>query len=128
MDTNCESEGREYPFVYGDYKNADGQEQNVIYPYVKAYEEYLKGENVSSAEATLISYEQLTQLGCDPENYSCSEENSWVYTTTYWSGSACGVNRVCYVFSNGRFGNDGIYDSDYGLGVRPVVNISASEL
>ena len=26
-------------FVYGDYKNAEGQQQNVIYPYVKAQKE-----------------------------------------------------------------------------------------
>jgi type IV pilus assembly protein PilA len=129
VDTNYESEGREYPFVYGDYKNVDGQEQNVIYPYVKAYEEYLKSENVSSAEATLISYEQLTQLGCNPENNSCSEENSWVYTTSYWSGTAYNNEYVWQIDSGGYFYNSiSYYGDNFRIGVRPVVNISVSEL
>ena len=74
---------------------------------------------------SLISYEQLTELGCDGEKKMCSEKNSWVYTTSYWTGSAYD-EFVWIVYPNGFIVD--AYDCVPGYGVRPVVNISESEI
>ena len=56
----------------------------------------------------------------------CSEENNWVYTTSYWSGSAYDF-AVWSVGTDGGFYVDYCDTNDY-YGVRPVVNISVSEI
>ena len=121
----------EYPsYVYNE--NAD-----IIYPYVKEYERILKEElNVKSAQATLISYEQLVELGCDPIKHTCVNyvgnvvlENSapsWVYSTSYWTGTAFDFELVWRVDLYDFF--EDYYDIDYIVGVRPVVTISTSEI
>lgn len=128
VDANYASEGRNYPFVYGDYKDTNGNYQNKIYPYIKSYEEYLIKEGVASASATLISYEQLIDLGCDEDGYSCySSQYDWTHATSYWTGSAYDGSGVWDVYSDGGFQYHD-YDLDYIFGVRPVVNISVSEI
>ena len=118
-------------YIYN--KNAD-----IIYPYVSEYERILREElNVKSAKATLIRYQQLAELGCDLEKQTCGPDNgygalekpapSWVYSTTYWTGSVVFNDLMIYI------------DAGYGIyfsyaeeneiaGVRPVVTISASEI
>ena len=127
VDANYASEGRNYPFIYGDYKDTNGNQQNIIYPYIKSYEEYLIKEGVTSTSATLISYEQLIDLGCAGDNQDCtSSQYDWTYSTSYWTGSDRFIS-VWEVNSNGNFNyDDYIRDRDYG--VRPVVNISVNEL
>ena len=126
IDTNYLNEGRSYPFVYGDYKDTNGKQQNLLYPYLKAYEEYLISEGVNSAKATLISYEQANDLKVNKGN------PNWLYTTSYWTGSVY-FRDGYYMWYVSGYGN--IYEvsySSYGhdasLGVRPVVNISVNEI
>ena len=125
-------EGTETPnFVYNENSN--------LYQYVNEYQRILNEDlNVRSARATLISVDQLENLGCDSYNGTCitnTDEGgnatpSWVYSTSYWSGNAINavvISGVIFVSSNGSFSissND--YDSE--LGVRPVVTISTSEI
>ena len=122
----------EYP-VYVYSENAD-----VIYTYITKYERILKEDlKVNSAEATLISYEQLEELGCDYEKITCGPDKSygalenpapeWVYSTTYWTGSSYDDDLLYRVNFDGSFTTD-VYDYEYELGVRPVVTISASEI
>ena len=108
-----------YYYVYDENSN--------LYEYVENYETYLKQNGVDSAKATLISRTQLKKLGCTDENGgSCkSSQYSWVYNTSYWSGTTNGF--MWYVHGNGSFLNTS-YSSDYAYGVRPVVNISVDEL
>lgn len=108
-----------YNYIYDSNSN--------LYQYVSAYETYLKNIlGVSSARATLISYEQLENLNCSGNNYSCSNAPDWVYSTTYFTGSIKDLNYVWSVYSNADF--DGRYDYGnnytYG-GVRPVITVSA---
>ena len=131
------SYGTSYPaWVYTD-KDGNVDENNNIYTNVENYEKYLKENGVESAEGTLISYEQLVSLGCDESTNACASEvmgestngtaPEWVYYTSYWSGAANVNNYVLCVYSYGRFvGNT---YSNFGVfGVRPVVNIMASEI
>ena len=131
------SYGTSYPaWVYTD-KDGNINENNSIYEHVEYYEKYLKENGVESAEGTLISYEQLVSLGCDASTNACASEVAgestngtaleWVYYTSYWSGSAGDVNFVWYVNSSGYFDNYH-YADDFEFGVRPVINILASEI
>ena len=109
--------GTSYPaYVYNE--NAD-----VIYPYVSAYETYLKDNGVESARATLISYEQVNDLKINKGN------PSWLYSTSYWTGSADNVSDVWNVQSQGYANPSYVDGSDSVLcGVRPVITISTSEI
>ena len=120
----------EYPaYIY--------DENSALYPYVTEYERILKDElKVKSAQATLISYEQLEELGCigygretcGPANWKSEAlENpapEWVYSTSYYTGTVSGTWEVWSVTSQGSF-------IEYGgakVGVRPVVTISTAEI
>ena len=121
----------DYPiWVYNE--NAD-----IIYPYVTEYERILKEEfKVSSAQTSLINYEQIVGLGCDSEIRTCGPDRGagalenpapeWVYATSYWTGFAYGTEMMHVVNSGGTFGN-APHDNTH-LGIRPVVTISTSEI
>ena len=94
-----------------------------LYSYVENYKAYLNTLGVTPTEARLITYEELTALGCSGS--SCKNAPSWVYATTYWSGSACNIGSVWYVISSGYFGS-GRYNDDGYYSVRPVITISKS--
>ena len=96
---------------------------STIYTYVEDYSTYLGTLGVIPSEARLITYEELVSLGCSAENNSCSSAPSWIYKTSYWSGSADSSSNVIDVFLNGYFGSAN-YDYYLGLGVRPVIVIS----
>ena len=109
-----------YPeYVYNESSN--------LYQYVSAYETYLKENGVESASATLISYEQLDYLQCSGDDYSCSDAPEWVYSTTYWTGSAYDTDFVWDVSSRGGFNGGDYVDYTY-CGVRPVITISTSDI
>ena len=122
-----------------DFRYAYNENADIIYPYVSEYERILKEElKVKSAKATLISYEQLKDLGCNELKGTCGPDMGWgagalenpapewVYSTSYWTGSVNG--EVFYLYSSGEFGGtcDPSWDGDYG--VRPVVIISTTEI
>ena len=96
---------------------------STLYGYVENYKTYLSTLGVTPNEVRLITYEELTALGCSDS--SCTSAPSWVYTTSYWSGSANNINYVCYVSCDGNF-RSSIYSNDSHFGVRPVITISKS--
>ena len=85
------------------------------------------GLNASDIRGDAITYTELETLECDgSSDYTCSGSTySWVYTTSYWSGSAYDSNYVWDVNSNGDFDANGYYNGYY-FGVRPVVILSES--
>ena len=103
-------------------------ENSSLYQYVSAYETYLKENGVGSASATLISYEQLDYLQCSGDDNLCSDAPTWVYSTSYWTGSAYSADLVWTVTSHGTFGGGGYDNFDNDCGVRPVITISTSEI
>ena len=101
---------------------------STLYSYVENYKTYLSTLGVTPTEARLITKDELTsdEIGCSDTNYTCKRSAyPWIYSTSYWSGSAFNASNVWIVFSNGDF-----YDIDYSngrsFGVRPVIIISKS--
>ena len=107
-----------------------------LYAHTQDYKTYLKNTlGKTSVDARLITYEELTSLGCklDGSSGNCYNAPSWVHSTNYWSGTAYHVKWVYFVTSyvgtgpaNG-FG-PGYFDYSLFLGLRPVITISKSEL
>ena len=94
--------------------------------YVNDYSVYLEGLGANIEEARLITKEELEELGCSSDDWSCGAAPSWVYSTSYWSGSAYSSDGMWIVDNYEYFGVNG-YLSGYGFGVRPVIIISESE-
>ena len=103
---------------------------SLLYAPVQNYKTYLKNTlGKTSVDARLITYEEITGLGCDGDGglgFSCNSAPSWVYSTNYWSASA-NDSTVWNVASNGNFAG-GSFDSSGNCGLRPVITISKSEL
>ena len=106
---------------YSDYSGS------IVEGYVNSYNSYLITQGVTPIEARLITKDELIGLGCIEDDYSCSEAPSWVYATSYWSGSAFSTSDVWIVDSYDNFGENLYYD-DYFFGVRPVIIISRDYL
>ena len=107
-----------YPYVYDNNSN--------IKQYVDTYVTYLNTQGVN-VSGRLIKQEELVALGCNASTHYCdsNEEHggtapSWVYQTSYWSGSAFDYSNVWLVASRGTFISSSCY-SDYLYGVRPVI-------
>ena len=99
---------------------------SIVEEYVNNYKTYLINMGVDISSARLITKAELEKLGCNEDDYSCSNAPSWIYSTSYWLGSAIGTADVWSVRSSAYF-DTYYYDTDYGLGVRPVIEISESE-
>ena len=105
---------------YSDYSGS------LIETYVNDYAVKLESMGVNIESARLITKEELIGLGCNDSEYTCTGTDfPWIYSTSYWSGSARYANYVWDVDSNGYFGYDN-YGSDNEVGVRPVIIISKS--
>ena len=97
---------------------------STLYSYVENYKTYLSTLGVTPTEARLITYEELISLGCSVSN--CTKAPSWVYATSYWSGSANSSSGVWYVNSDGYFYFIIFYTDNNNRGCRPVITISRS--
>ena len=101
---------------------------SIVEGYVNNYKTILESDyGVDVVEARLIYYDELTDsetFAC-PEYDYCSDKYPWIYSTSYWSGSAINTVNVWSVISNGYF-YYGYYGRDDCFGVRPVIIISKS--
>ena len=115
-----------YPaWVYTNAKES-GTYKASIAEYVDNYVTYLTQQGVS-VTGRLIKQEELVTLGCNASTYYCDSTGShggtapsWVYQTSYWTGSALSGNDVWGVGSFGAF----VYSDYYSVGpfgVRPVI-------
>ena len=105
---------------YSDYSGS------IVEGYVNNYNSYLITQGDTPIEARLITKDELIGLGCSEDGWICSEAPSWVYATSYWSGSADDTDFVWGVYSSASFGSS-TYNFDDYFGVRPVISISRSE-
>ena len=94
---------------------------SILYSYVENYKTYLSTLGVTPTEARLITKEELEGLGCS--NKSCKTAPSWVYTTSYWTGTAESSSYVWRVYNTGGFYFNYYYYEDL-YGCRPVIVIS----
>ena len=107
---------------YSDYTGS------IVEGYVNAYKIKLETNfGVPVIEARLITKDELesNDIGCSSTDNTCSGAPSFIYETSYWSGSANSSNGVWRVDSNGDFDSYS-YIGAYGYGVRPVIIISKS--
>jgi len=110
-----------YPaYVYNEKSN--------LYPYVEAYENYLKiNFNLNTASASLISYEQLVALGCKKTGFTCngSSYSSWLRPISgyYWTGSADTKSTLFYVNEGGGF-----LSHSTASGIRPIVTVNKEQI
>ena len=92
---------------------------------INAYKEILP----EGVEVRLITKSELEGLGCSSSSYSCSSAPSWVYSTSYWSGSARSGGDVWLVRSSGDFSYDffsrGTFYGGSDFGVRPVISLES---
>ena len=103
-----------------DYKGS------IVEGYVNDYYNYLHTLKVIPTEARLITYYELIDLGCSIESNKCSDAPSWVYSTSYWTGSAKNSIQIILVSSEAIFSH-AQFNDNRGLGVRPVITISKTE-
>ena len=105
---------------------------SILEDYVEEYVQYLSDTYDATVSGSLITYAELTNaslFNC-PETRSCpttvnGKDTSWIYTTTYWTGSPSSTSIVWIVNSDSIF-NTNVYNGDGFDGVRPVITIPAS--
>lgn len=112
---------------YGTRYPANVYDSNsLLYEPLENYKTYLKNTlGKTSIDARLITYEELTSLGCSGS--SCKSAPSFVYSTRYWTASAIYNYSVWSVYSSEIFAGD-IFDISVSYGLRPVITINKSEL
>ena len=106
-----------YPYIYTAAKE-NGEYVAIIASYVEDYVTYLKNYGVN-VTGRLLTYNEMTELGC-AESYECTGE-SWVYNTTFYTGSLRSTNLLWLISSTGQFGDNGYGISNGYIGVRPVI-------
>ena len=99
-----------------------------LYKPLENYKTYLRNTlGKTSIEAKLMTYEELTDLGCNGDTSYCTSAPSWVYSTNYWTASASDNGSVWHVLSYDDF-SIGYLDMTGIFGLRPVITISKSDL
>ena len=107
---------------YSDYSGS------IVEGYVNNYKTILESDyGVDVVEARLITKDELVNtFGCSESELTCTGSTCpWIYSTSYWSGSAYNSNDVWLVNSDGSFVINDFY-RDRHNGVRPVIVISKS--
>ena len=112
---------------YGEYYPAYVYDSNsTIYLSIENYKLYLQALGLVMVDARVITYEELEALGCSASDNSCTSAPDWIYSTSYWTGSADTAIYVWGVFDDGLF----IIDEYQHLncGVRPVIVLDRSAI
>ena len=110
-----------YPaYVYSD--------ESYLYDIIETYKTYLVNYGVSIVEARAIKAEELESLGCKISSSTCKSAPSWVYTSSYWTGSTDPQDNelILYVYANGAFDGHN-YFNNFLIGIRPVIVMSVSQ-
>ena len=119
-------DGNLFPRVYDSNSN--------LYNYVEDYVQLLKDDMnaPSSVTGRLLYQEEAVALGCSEDSYYCNEEDGgtapeWVYSTSYWLGSAYYNAYLFVIMYDGAF-----YYSDFDdindFGLRPVIIVSQADI
>ena len=101
---------------------------STIYNYIENYKTYLEKHGAEIEEARLIKIEELELIGCSQLNNSCSEAPSWVYSTSYWTGTISYDYTYVWTISNGGPPGYNLFSFHNSYGVRPVIKISKSKI
>ena len=99
---------------------------SLLYEPLDNYKTYLKNTlGKTSVDARLITYEELTSLGCSGRD--CTSAPSFVYSTTYWTAYAVNSGYVWGMNTTGDLVNSRFYTTS-SRGLRPVITISKSDI
>ncbi len=105
-------------------------ENSILYKPLSNYESYIKNTlKKTSVTTSLLTYDQVINLGCNKDNGSCKSAPLWVHVVNYWIGSvdaSYSAEMVGHDMVDPAFGYGGLEESMAGL--RPVITISKSEL
>ena len=105
-------------------------ENSKLFSYVHNYETYLKEKSeINGIEATLLTFEQALSLGCVNSFTavnSCENAPEWLYSTSYWLGTAYGDRGVFHLSSSANL--SGVSWGNSLFGVRPVVKVREEDL
>ena len=76
-----------------------------------------------------MTLDEVVELGGNADSYVTLNCPEWINKGTYWLGTACRTMSVWEVIGEGgAFGNDTYEGNMYGVGVRPVIEISKSQI
>ena len=101
---------------------------SLLYAPLENYKTYLKSTlGKTSVEARLITFEELTNLGCVGDDFSCESAPSWVYSVDYCTATAMDSGDMWDVVS-GIFGAFMGTTNTENYGLRPVITISKSDI
>ena len=97
-------------------------EKTLLYPYIENYRNYLQ-QYVDLTDIRLISYQELIDFGWPEGGGKCKTCYEWLYSTTYWTGTA---SQSGYIYSVNRDGNlkKRMSVVSGSAGIRPVIVIS----
>ena len=105
-------------------------ENSILYKPLSNYESYIKNTlKKTSVTTSLLTYDQVINLGCNKDNGSCKSAPLWVHAVNYWIGSvdaSYSAEMVGHDMVDPAFGYGGLDENMAGL--RPVITISKSEL
>jgi len=123
VDANYAAEGRSYPYVYGNYS------QNLVYPIVAGYINYLNG-SLTNTTGKLLSYDEANTI----EKY---ENSNWLFVSEdknpYWLGSEEQIMPISdyvedsFMFTVYSFIMGHVPYSE-GSEVRPVITVSTNNI
>ena len=99
-------------------------ENSNLYNHIINYKTYLLSKYEGVSEVRLITYEEILELGCSNTSRTCLNYSpyTWIYSITYWTGTAYNDTQMYGVDSNGAF-NGKEYTYARGSGIRPVIEI-----
>ena len=104
---------------YSDYSGS------IVEEYVNNYK-YLLETNYETqiVEARLITYSELTDVNtfACKDNSTCSNSYPWIYSSSYWTGTANSTDNIWTIYSQGTLYSRS-YSYNYPFGVRPVIVI-----
>ena len=104
-------------------------ENSVLYTYVENYKTFLEKLGLEVYEARVIHSEELENLGCilSISYVACTSIGapSWVYSTSYWTGTFYFEPGIWTVRSDGKF-SSWMVSNDYEFGLRPVIVVPKS--
>jgi len=130
--------GNPYPNVYNNSYVTEPNFENYgfytsgysIAYYVEQYKAKLIEMGApSTITGRLLTFEEATSpsIGCDADQNTCPQD-SFITDTSFWLGSANSDGDVWDVGSDGSYFSGNSYEVGDNYGVRPVIEISTSEI
>ena len=124
-DQKIQENGSDYPYVYD--LNSE------LYIHVENYRDELEKMGAHISEARLLKYQEAINILGDEysgDSYQCntySEDKQFIFSTSYWLGTAFNTGNIHYIGICGKFSSYGA-TYPYGYGVRPVIVVNTSDI